>query len=162
MRLFCSILSGHSPVPEFFLLGFGVSVKIALKVARSKTSEIPDNVFIYLGTMVFGCLVAQDVIRLSHDAFKVDGSPSSGHASASIIKRVFWLLRFAVDGLVFSVVYARDSIGILPFLATLFSLCLIKCFTPAAAHTLIQSDSCRSLYHQVRLRLRLALLFPKN
>jgi hypothetical protein len=120
------------PIPEFFLLGFGVSVKIALKVVALETHAIPENVFIYMGSMVFGCLVAQDVIRLTHDGFKAKNPSSSASAHARIVKRVIWFLRFAVDGLVFAVVYSRSSIGILPFIATLFSLCTIK-YLPSAA-----------------------------
>jgi hypothetical protein len=124
------------PIPEFFLLGFGVSVKIALKVVTLNASDVPENVFIYMGTMVFGCLVAQDVIRLTHDGFKgetpLESAPAYARpAYAQHIKRVFWLLRLAINCFVFAVVYNRSSMGILPFIATLFSLCTIKCSSSA-------------------------------
>ncbi len=80
--------------------------------------------------MVFGCLLAQDVIRLTHDAFKANSSTSSscaGNAHAAI-KRFFWFLRVVVNCLVFAVVYGKQAgVGILPYISSLFSLCLIKC-----------------------------------
>ena len=146
------------PIPEFLFLGFGVSVKIALKVVRLPTATIPDNVFIYLGTMVFGCLVAQDFIRLTHDGLKFDTSSSERPASAKISKRILWFLRFAIDGCVFSVVYGRERIGILPFISILFSLCLIKCYPSA----LPPRGRIPSFLHQVRFGLPVPFLFPQN
>jgi hypothetical protein len=112
---------------EFFLLGFGVSVKILLKVVTFDTSTIPENVYIYFGSMVFGCLVAQDIIRLTHDAMKAP-LPSFSASSASVrnIKRIFWILRFFIDSVVFIVVYVVQRISILSFISSLFCLCIIK------------------------------------
>lgn len=110
-----------------------MSVKIALKVVSLDVKSIPENVYIYIGSMVFGCLVAQDVIRLTHDAFKADSSSSDSVAcnAHSTIKRIFWMLRVFVNCLVFVVVYGKEAgVGILPYISSLFSLCLIKCFTP--------------------------------
>ncbi len=97
-----------------------------------QASAIPENVFIYFGTMVFGCLLAQDVIRLSHDALKAEASPIVKPLTTKFVKRFFWLMRFVVDGLVFTVVYIGRNLQIMPFIGSLLGLCAFKCVLAAA------------------------------
>jgi hypothetical protein len=156
----------HSFIPEFFLLGYGVSVKIALKVVSLEAKAIPENVFIYIGSMVFGCLVAQDVIRLTHDAFKVDSSSSKSSVNKihAAIKRFVWFLRVSVNCLVFAVVYGKEAgVGILPYISSLFSLSLIKCYP--RHYQSLNSILCTSvllLFLQIRVRLSFPVLFAEG
>ena len=132
-----------------------MSVKIALNVVGLEGGAIPENVFIYFGTMVFGCLVAQDVIRLTHDAFKAEVPPSIASPRTKFTKRFFWLLRLVVNGLVFSVVYLRGSLKIMPFIGSLLGLCAFK-YAQRALPITRRLIYCRP---QIFNRLHVSMLF---
>lgn len=109
----------------FFLLGFGVSIKVALKYASVAKVNVPQIAFVYMGAMVFGCLIAQDIIRLSHDAFKHHSS-SCNYSQKRVFKMFSWFMRFFIDGLVFVVVYTSNHLNMVDFMGILFCLLVIK------------------------------------